>query len=80
MGYAAIEYFESGGDVRGLAEKVREARDNAVAAASRRRRRGEPAEVIPATAWVEDDGGAPDTVQSLPSAAPEQAVEDSAQL
>ncbi len=48
MGYAAIDYFEHGGDVSGLADRVREARDRAVAAA-RRRRRGEP---IPADAYV----------------------------
>lgn len=47
MGYAAIEYFEGGGDVRGLAEKVREARDKAMSTARRGRR-----EAIPAHATV----------------------------
>ncbi|PKQ15953.1 MAG: hypothetical protein CVT67_07195 [Actinobacteria bacterium HGW-Actinobacteria-7] len=37
MGYAALEYFESGGDVRGLADKVRDARDRALELAKRRR-------------------------------------------
>jgi uncharacterized protein (DUF697 family) len=30
MGYAAVEYFEGGGDMKGLGEKLRQARDNAV--------------------------------------------------
>jgi uncharacterized protein (DUF697 family) len=50
MGYAALEYFESGGDVHGLAEKVREARDRAIEAARNRGKR--PEEPIPAHAWV----------------------------
>jgi len=56
MGYAAVEYFEQGGDVRGLAEKVKEARDKAMEAVSARRgrKRGEPP--IPAHAWVEEAG------------------------
>lgn len=57
MGYASIDYFEHGGDVRGLAQSVKDARDKAVEAALRRRR-GKP---IPANAWVEgeaDHGGA----------------------
>lgn len=49
MGYAAIEYFEGGGDVKGLAEKVRQARDRAMDTARRRRRLEEPP--IPAHAW-----------------------------
>lgn len=49
MGYAAIEYFEEGGDVRGLAEKLKDARDKAFETVGRRRsRKG----VIPANAWV----------------------------
>lgn len=48
MGYAAIEYFENGGDVRGLGAKLVEARDKAIEAA---RRRGRKREVIPAQAW-----------------------------
>lgn len=51
MGYAALEYFENGGDVSGLAERVREARDKAIEAA-RARRRG-PA--IEAEAYVVQD-------------------------
>lgn len=51
MGYAAIDYFEHGGDVSGLAERVREARDRAIEAA-RRRRHGDP---IPAHAWVAEE-------------------------
>lgn len=48
MGYAAIEYFEGGGDIRGLGERLKAARDEAVSKATRKRR-GEP---IEATAWV----------------------------
>lgn len=48
MGYAAIEYFENGGDVRGLGAKLAEARDKAMTAARRRGKR----ESIPAHAWV----------------------------
>lgn len=61
MGYAAIEYFENGGDVRGLAAKVREARDAAVARVGRRRGRGDTSEVIPAT-WSEVEDS-PDTLE-----------------
>lgn len=50
MGYAAVEYFESGADLSGLADKLREARDKAVQAADRRR--GRSREVIPANAHV----------------------------
>jgi len=57
MGYAALEYFEEGGDVRGLAEKVRQARDKAIETA---KRRGRPEEApIPAHAWVAEDEVAP---------------------
>lgn len=53
MGYAALEYFEQGGDVRGLAERVKLARDKAIDAATRRSRRSkEPP--IPAHAWVQE--------------------------
>lgn len=54
MGYAALEYFEEGGDVRGLAVKVREARDRAIEAARHRGRHAEPP--IPAHAWVAEPG------------------------
>lgn len=56
MGHAAVEYFESGADLSGLAEKVREARDRAVQAA--RSRSLKPAvddEPIPAHAYVVTD-------------------------
>ncbi len=46
MGYAAIDYFEHGGDVSGLVQRVRDARDRAIETA-RLRRRGEP---VPASA------------------------------
>jgi uncharacterized protein (DUF697 family) len=39
MGYAAIEYFESGEDLSGLAEKLKDARDKAVETASKTRDR-----------------------------------------
>lgn len=72
MGYAAIEYFEGGGDVRGLAEKVREARDRAVEKA-RERRLGKR-EVLSAE-WhdVADEGAATTAAaeSALPPAAPE---------
>lgn len=52
MGYAAIEYFEEGGDVRGLAERVRQARDRVMDKA----RGSQPEEgPIPAHAWVADE-------------------------
>jgi uncharacterized protein (DUF697 family) len=67
MGYAAIEYFEQGGDVRGLAERVRQARDGAVQKA---RSRGRRREVIPAEAYIADE--------SRPAAAPPAAALPSA--
>lgn len=51
MGYAAIDYFEHGGDVSGLPQRLAEARDRVVDAA-RRRRRGAP---IPASGYVVQD-------------------------
>jgi len=39
MGYAAVEYFERGGDVSGLADKLRDARDRAVEVAGKARGR-----------------------------------------
>jgi len=64
MGYAALEYFEEGGDVRGLAEKMRQARDRLVDTA---RRRGRPEELpIPAHAWVAGTDTAPEVEKSLP--------------
>ena len=44
MGYAALEYFEEGGEFSGLADRLRGARDKAVATARYRVGRGEPAE------------------------------------
>ncbi len=56
MGYAAINYFEEGGDVSGLAERIREARDHAIEAArSRSLRRGPAEPPIPAHAYVVAD-------------------------
>lgn len=53
MGFAAVEYFESGADLSGLADKLRDARDRAVDAAHSKglpsRRTEEP---IPAHAYV----------------------------
>jgi len=64
MGYAALEYFEEGGDVRGLAEKMRQTRDRLVDTA---RRRGRPEELpIPAHAWVAENGVASEVELSLP--------------
>jgi uncharacterized protein (DUF697 family) len=60
MGYSAIEYFEEGGDVRGVAERVKQARDKAMAAAKRAIGRGEePREVIGAHGYVMASGPAP---------------------
>jgi uncharacterized protein (DUF697 family) len=53
VGYAALEYFEEGGDVRGLAEKLREARDGVIEKARARGRGEEPP--IPAHGWVVGD-------------------------
>jgi uncharacterized protein (DUF697 family) len=44
MGYAAMEYFEEGGDFSGLAQRVKEARDKVMEAARERVKRGLPAE------------------------------------
>ncbi len=56
MGYAAIEYFEGGADLSGLADKLKEARDKAVETAARTRDRftGHPEDAgpIPANAYV----------------------------
>lgn len=74
MGYAAVEYFEQGGDVAGLAEKIKQTRDKVIAAAAKRRRGAiESDEPIPAHAWVQEPS-------SLPAAAeaevPQIVVED----
>ena len=56
MGYAAIEYFEGGGDLSGLSDKLREARDKATELARRTRGRlpgaSDYAGPIPARAYV----------------------------
>ncbi len=77
MGYAAVEYFEGGGDLRGLAAKLKDARDGAVEAAATRIKRGQPAEVIPAEAWVveEEPARAPVGELSTTSVAPETAAD-----
>lgn len=53
MGLAAVEYFESGADLSGLADKLRSARDRAVdAARAKRLSRVVEEEPIPAHAYV----------------------------
>ncbi len=53
MGFAAVEYFESGADLSGLADKLRDARDRAVEAARAKRLRGvRDEDPIPAHAYV----------------------------
>lgn len=65
MGYAALEYFEEGGDVSGLAERVRAARDTAVGKVRGRVGRPEP---IPAHAWVAEKPGEAQADPALPAA------------
>ncbi len=65
MGYAALEYFENGGDVRGLAEKVKGARDRAIDAAKTRGKR-RPEQPIPAHAWVAESPPPPRPEPALP--------------
>jgi uncharacterized protein (DUF697 family) len=52
MGYAALEYFEEGGDISGVARRAREARDKVISAARGRISRGLPAEKCEVTAEV----------------------------
>lgn len=54
MGMAAVEYFEAGGELSGLGERLKEARDRVIEAA--RTRGSRPEEPIPAHAWVVDGG------------------------
>jgi uncharacterized protein (DUF697 family) len=69
MGYAAIEYFEGGGDVSGLADKLREARDKVSGAAGRLRRAEVP---IPAHVTVVDSSADADRpAEALPPASVE---------
>jgi uncharacterized protein (DUF697 family) len=60
MGYAALEYFEEGGDIGGVAQRVKDARDRAVKGARERFGRGLPAEEpLPAHGYVvAGEGGA----------------------
>lgn len=77
MGYAAVEYFEAGGDVRGLAARIKEARDHAVEVAGDRLRRGEPVEVIPAHAWVaQEPTGDAEPMLPLPETVVEGTADD----
>lgn len=71
MGYAALEYFESGGDVRGLAAKVAEARDRAIESARKMRGRSGRREIIEAQATVvEPQAGVPAEVVESPLSVP----------
>lgn len=73
MGYAALEYFEEGGDVHALADKLREARDQAIETARARVSRGEPAdEPIPAAAYVVVDEAEPPALLGVPDASSTQ--------
>lgn len=68
MGYAAAEYFESGADLSGLADKLRDARDHAIEVARTKRLSGaRDDEPIPAHAYVvvEPDVVAPDAVEHI---------------
>jgi uncharacterized protein (DUF697 family) len=81
MGYAAVEYFQDGGDFHGLAARVREARDSAIENARARISRGEPAEEpLPAHAYVVASG--PDALSAADTGAagPPVAVVDPATL
>jgi len=62
MGYAAVEYFEQGGDVRGLAEKIKEARDRVLASTAARRGR----RAAPLGARAYEQSSAPESEQALP--------------
>jgi uncharacterized protein (DUF697 family) len=74
MGYAALEYFEEGGEFSGVAERIKDARDRAVEAARDRMGRGEPIdEPIEAHYVVVEDvpqSEAPVVVGALGSTAP----------
>jgi uncharacterized protein (DUF697 family) len=52
MGYAALEYFEDGGDMSTVARRARDVRDKVISAARERVSRGLPAEKPEATAEV----------------------------
>ena len=77
MGYAALQYFEEGGDFSGVALHVVEARDKAVEIARERLGRGLPAEKpIPAHGYVVAGGaatrdGAAEQLGLLPDAEPD---------
>ena len=53
VGYAALEYFEEGGDVRGLATKLRETKERMLEKV--RSRGGVEEPPIPAHGWVVED-------------------------
>ena len=80
MGYAAVEYFEEGGDMTGVMERVKSARDKAVKTARERVRRGLPAEEpIPAHGYVVVEGGTPAPMTpepQLPAVEPAPPVAD----
>lgn len=70
VGYAAIEYFQSGADLSGLADTLREARDKAVetagAARDRFGRGRDEREVIQASGYVVDPSAVPLTESTEP--------------
>jgi uncharacterized protein (DUF697 family) len=69
MGYAALEYFEEGGEFSGVAKRVKEARDRAVAVARDRMGRGLPAdEPIAAHGYVVVSDEPAATPRTLPAA------------
>lgn len=69
MGYAALEYFEQGGEFSGVLQRVKDARDKAVETARGRVRRGLPAEEPVAThGYVVIEGGASGTGEAGPAA------------
>ncbi|MCL2504376.1 MAG: hypothetical protein FWE94_07295 [Coriobacteriia bacterium] len=68
MGHAAIEFFEAGGDVRGLAARLKAARSKA--AATLAKRRGDDREVIDAHGWAVVDPEIAFGEPALPPAAP----------
>ena len=71
MGYAALEYFEEGGDVSGIAQRVKDARDKAVTIARERLGKGLAAEEPLPAHYVTVGGDAPVApLPELPAAAP----------
>ena len=79
MGYAAVEYFEGGGDIAGLGAKLRDTREKVMRAAAKRR--GQEREVIEAHAWVAEDASgdvSAHTAGALASAEPVPPSEEDA--